>query len=165
MLSLQQITCTVAYSMQERYNFFFTKSYSVLIITVPPRVIFFMNCGRKEFQLLEVCFRVRYNSKVEAVYGSHFMVLSLLQSCSPAKFKYRVHPLRPQGSESANASISRDITCRRPQGNSTSPQDRWVRLAARSSVSRRFESALTAASQSPSSDVGYGSYSQSFWVV
>ena len=89
------------------------------------------------------------------------MVLSLLQSCSPVKFKYKVHPLRPQGSESAIANISLDIACSRPQGNRTSPQDRWVRLAARSSVSRRFESALTAASQSPSSDVGYASYSQS----
>lgn len=106
----QSFTVHISHSSQELlYSLLLVSSYSGLIITVPPLVIFlnkqkqnikliwfkqkensrettyFKNWGRKEFQPAVDCLNVRYNSKVEAVEGSHFTVLSFLQSSSPSK--------------------------------------------------------------------------------
>lgn len=104
---------------------------------------YFMNLGKYEFQPLEDCFNVKNSSKVDAIVSSSLILLSFLQSWSFSKFRYKVQPLKPHGSSSAMDINSLEILCKRSHGKRTSPQARWVDLAARSSASSFSDRAVT----------------------
>jgi len=52
-----------------------------------------MNSGMSDHEFLESCFSVRNSSNVDTVLMSHLIVPIFRHSCSPSKFRYKVHPL------------------------------------------------------------------------
>lgn len=107
-------------SIKENSNLVFKKKFGEIVFT------YLRNCGRNEFHPGADCFKVKYNSKVLVVNGSNLTVPNFLLSSgpSPSKLIYNVQPLKPQSSESASSRMSSEIFCNRPQGSSTSPQER-----------------------------------------
>lgn len=114
---------------------------------MPPRARFFKKCGRMERQdVAESCRRVRWSSQVETVVGSQFRVANFLfEPLVDSKFRRIVQARNPQGSLSAMERTSRAMLGRRVVGSKTSPQDKCVCFAARSSASKRLDNALAAA--------------------
>jgi len=129
---------------KDLYSFLFSIVNSRSITIVPPFVRFLMNNGMSDHVFLGSCLSVRNSSKVDTVLVSHLIVPIFRHSCSPSKFRYKVHPLRPQGSLSAILRTSWAIRRSKSGGSSTSPHDSCARLAARNSSSSRWCKALKA---------------------